>query len=88
MRNFLDRFRDVFGSDPNVVISGFHFMKSGDYTSDEIDDITETAQELKRMNTVFYTGHCTSQRAFDLMKPIMGEKLQALHSGLTISANS
>ena len=60
-------------------------MKAGDYTSEEIEDITETAKELNGMDTVFYTGYCTSQRAFDLMKPIMGEKLQALHSGMAIS---
>ena len=82
--NFLDRFRAVYGSDPDVVVSGFHFMKSGDYTQDELVDILETARELSKMSTVFYTGHCTSERAFDLMKPIMGEKLMALHSGLEL----
>jgi len=82
--NILDRFRDVYGCAPAAVFSGFHFMKRAPYTDAEIDDITATARELAAMDTVFYTGHCTSQPAFDLMKPIMGEKLRALHSGTEI----
>ena len=79
--NILDRFRDVYGCDPAVVVSGFHFMKKGDYTAEELADITATAEELARMDTVFYTGHCTSLPAYDLMKPIMGGRLHPLHSG-------
>ena len=82
--NILDRFREKYGRDPDVVISGFHFMKDGDYTPEELEDITETAKELSRMNTVFYTGHCTGQRAFERMKPILGDRLLALHSGMEI----
>lgn len=82
--NFLDRFRELYGKDPDAVFSGFHFMKAGDYTPEEIEDITETAKELSGMDTVFYTGHCTGRRAFTLMQPIMGGKLRALHSGLEV----
>ena len=82
--NFLDRFREKYGADPDAVVSGFHFMKAGDYMPEELEDITETARELSRMETVFYTGHCTGRRAFALMKPIMGNRLHALHSGMEI----
>lgn len=82
--NILDRFRAVYGCDPAVVVSGFHFMKKGAYTPEELDDITATAEELAGMGAVFYTGHCTSLPAYELMKPIMGDKLHALHSGTEI----
>ena len=36
------------------------------------------------MRTVFYTGHCTGKIAFDIMKEIMGEGLQKIHSGETL----
>ena len=29
----------------------------------------------------FYSRHCTSIPAYDIMKEIMGDKLRALHSG-------
>ena len=55
--NILDRYRDLFGGDPDVVISGFHMMKKQPYDCEELDVIDETARELARHNTVFYTGH-------------------------------
>ena len=38
-------------------------------------------EELAKMNTFFYSGHCTGIPAFEMMKEIMGDKLIALHSG-------
>ena len=56
-------------------------MKKTDYTPEEIRTIRETAMELKKMKTRFYTGHCTGQKALDLMKPVMGEQLKEIYSG-------
>lgn len=79
--NIIDRFVSLFGSYPYAVLSGFHMMKKEEYTSSEIRTIRETASELKRMPTLFYTGHCTGEPAFELMKKIMGDSLIKLHSG-------
>ena len=70
--NILDRYRDLFGGDPDVVISGFHMMKKQPYDCEELDVIDETARELARHNTVFYTGHCTGLPAFERMQTILG----------------
>lgn len=82
--NVLDHYQEIFGNLPNCVVSGFHMMKKAEYTQEEIASIKSTAQELSTLNTVFYTGHCTGQAAFDLMKPVMGEKLIQIHSGMVI----
>lgn len=82
--NILDRYQELFGAMPEVVISGFHMRKKGAYTPEETEVIQATARELRKTDTVFYTGHCTGQEAFELMKPIMGEQLRALHSGCVI----
>lgn len=82
--NILDRYRELYGSSPDLVVSGFHMMKKEAYTPEEIAVIEETAEELARMDTVFYSGHCTGQKAFDLMKPVMGDKLRPMHSGIRI----
>jgi len=80
--NILDRFREIFGTDPDYVISGFHMMKKdGEHTEEEKTVILETAHELSEMKTIFYSGHCTGIPAFEMMKKIMGDKLIALHSG-------
>lgn len=82
--NILDRYMEIYGSHPDLVISGFHMVQKGEYTKEDIKNIVDTAYALKEMNTVFYTGHCTGKTAYDMMKEIMGEKLQAIHSGETI----
>lgn len=84
--NILDRYREIFGSLPDVVISGFHMMKrEGEHTQAERDVIIQTARELSATDTLFFSGHCTGQPAFDLMKDIMGDRLRALHSGCEIN---
>ena len=80
--NVMARFRELYGADPDAVISGFHMMKKADYTADEIETIIHTAHELKNCkNTTFYTGHCTGERAFEIMKEIMGDQLVYVHCG-------
>lgn len=82
--NILDRYREIYGGVPDVVISGFHMMKKSGYTPEEEQDIRNTAEELKMGDTVYYTGHCTGQPAIDLMKPILKERLVQLHCGMEI----
>ena len=80
--NILDRYKEIFGNVPDYVLTGFHMMKKdGEHTEEEKEVIVQTAQELSQMNTVFYSGHCTSIPAFEMMKEIMGDQLIALHSG-------
>lgn len=79
--SILDSFHELFGAYPDTVISGFHMMKKLDYTEDEVTYIRQTAHELMKTKALFYTGHCTGQKAFDIMKEIMGERLLGFHSG-------
>ena len=85
--NILDRYKELFNSYPDYVITGFHMMKrEGEHTEEEKTVIIQTAHELSQLDTVFYSGHCTGIPAFELMKVIMGEQLIALHSGEHISS--
>lgn len=82
--NILDKFRSIYRCSPDVVISGFHMIKDGEYSQTEIDDVESTAAELAETDAVFYTGHCTGHTAFEIMKPLMGEKLHKLYPGKVI----
>ena len=82
--NWLDLFRKRYGKEPDAVIGGFHFMKNGEYSAEEEYSICETANELYKTSAACYTGHCTGDRAFTMMKEIMGSRLHALHSGMSI----
>lgn len=81
--NILARYHELYGAYPDAVVSGFH-MKKKEYTAEDDTLIMETAQQLKKMPTQFYTGHCTGEYAFDIMKKIMGGQLTYVHSGDTV----
>ncbi len=83
--NILERYEELYGGVPDVVISGFHMMKRSGYTAEEQEVILKTAEELDKSGAIFYTGHCTGQQAIDLMRPIMGEKLVQIHCGMKIN---
>lgn len=79
--NILERYEELFHAGPDAVISGFHLMQKEAYTADETEDIRRMAQALAERKAIFYTGHCTGQAAYEIMKEIMGEKLRPIHSG-------
>lgn len=82
--NILEAYAERFEGQPKMVISGFHMMKKTAFDEEDIQIIRETARELQKMDTVFYTGHCTGEPAFAIMKEILQEKLIFVHSGMTV----
>ena len=79
--NILDRYREIYGKNPDKVVSGFHMMKKQGLTDWDKEEIRKTARELAEMKTEFYTGHCTGAEAYEIMKDIMGDKLKFVHCG-------
>ncbi len=61
------------------VVGGFHLLDG--YESDE--ELTALARRLKARypDTRFYTGHCTGEHVFGVMKNVMGEQLQSFNCG-------
>lgn len=82
--NILDRYREIHNDVPDIVISGFHMVKKGEYEESERQIIKATAEELKKYDTIFYSGHCTGAEVFNIMKVIMGNQLREIHCGETI----
>lgn len=82
--NILEHYHTLYNSYPDVVVSGFHMRKKTEYTEEDIATIKETANNLCKLPTKFYTGHCTGEAPFEIMKEIMGEQLVYTYSGCTI----
>lgn len=61
---------------PDVLIGGFHLNKMEDP-----EEVKAVAAKLLLGGTVYYTGHCTGQAQFALLKEIMGPRLQRLSTG-------
>lgn len=81
--NILDRFRALYHTDPDVVISGFHMVQKLGYTQEDINMMKETANELAKLHTCFYTGHCTGEKAYEVMAPILGDRLRPIKTGMS-----
>ena len=79
--NIMENFIDKYGCEPDIAISGFHLMKKSVYTDDELSRIKDTAHALMKYHTRFITCHCTGEAAYGIMKNIMGDKLEYVHSG-------
>ena len=79
--NILDRYHALYGGYPDAAISGFHMMKKHGYSDEDITMIIDTALALRKLDTVFYTGHCTGVEPFNAMKKLMGDQLHYVHCG-------
>ena len=64
---------------PDVLIGGFHLSKLKDP-----DALQNIAAELLSGNTLYYTGHCTGEEQFIVLKERMGDRLRTLSTGLTL----
>ncbi|MBQ2288131.1 MAG: MBL fold metallo-hydrolase [Lachnospiraceae bacterium] len=82
--NIMEKAVDIRGKAPDVVISGFHMMQKNGYSEEDLKNIRETAYELKKYPTHFFTGHCTDVTPFELMKEIMGDQLTYAFCGDTL----
>jgi 7,8-dihydropterin-6-yl-methyl-4-(beta-D-ribofuranosyl)aminobenzene 5'-phosphate synthase len=68
---------------PDVLIGGFHFMKIN--TKDEgIDKLRKAADELNRYKCDYYTGHCTGEEQYKVLKSVIGERIKGFCTGTNI----
>lgn len=81
MLNILKKYENITGGVPDYVISGFHMVKKHGYKEEDFEVIIQTAEELKKLPTKFYTGHCTGEIPYNIMKEIMGDQIQYIHCG-------
>lgn len=61
---------------PDVLVGGFHFMNIQEEAC-----LTAAARQLLAFPTRYYTGHCTGQAQFAILKQQMGSRLQAFQTG-------
>ena len=67
---------------PDVVIGGFHYMKVP-MTQEGKTFLRDAAAALIRTGTEYYTGHCTGDDQYELLKSVMGGKLKRISCGFS-----
>jgi 7,8-dihydropterin-6-yl-methyl-4-(beta-D-ribofuranosyl)aminobenzene 5'-phosphate synthase len=87
--NMLDSVAQCFPDTPiEAVFGGYHLIGMP-----LLNNLAGTPQEIQDLGKVlleypvkqYYTGHCTGQKAFRLLKPVMGERLKYFPTGCRIT---
>lgn len=72
----------------HCVFGGFHLIDGKDYVEVEsTEELTEIANELTNLlpKARFYTGHCTGDKAIEVLSRKMEEKLTSFYAGMKIT---
>ena len=83
--NILRRAEAVLGRAPDAVLAGFHLYNPGTGQPEPRELVEAVGRELAaRKNTVYYTGHCTGEDAFSILKELLGDRLHHMSGGCTV----
>ena len=62
-----------------AILGGFHLFRTPD------DCVKAFAERLRDLNVQkIYTGHCTGQRAYEILHGVLGDKVAQMHTGMEI----
>jgi 7,8-dihydropterin-6-yl-methyl-4-(beta-D-ribofuranosyl)aminobenzene 5'-phosphate synthase len=89
--NILQSVRDFTDKSIASVIGGFHLLDGDrDYSYESATEIDTIAAKLEKdyPDTVFYTGHCTGNSAFEILKSKLKNKITRFYVGLSIHLNN
>jgi 7,8-dihydropterin-6-yl-methyl-4-(beta-D-ribofuranosyl)aminobenzene 5'-phosphate synthase len=83
--NILKHFYEMRGYYPTHVIGGFHLFnhRTGKPKNDET--LLGIANFLKKTEATFYTCHCTGEESFGFLRAEMGEQIQYLSGGTSLT---
>ncbi|NLX84778.1 MAG: MBL fold metallo-hydrolase, partial [Synergistaceae bacterium] len=77
---YVNRFKSI----PTHVVGGFHLSSSSLMRSEKPETVFEIGRYLLDSSAEFYTGHCTGDEAFNILKRTMGQMLNKISTGSRI----
>lgn len=83
--NILRRGTELGGRAPEAVFSGFHLTNPGLKRDEPEEFVLRVGAELARFPSAYYTGHCTGEGPYRILKEILGDRLAYLGCGLRFS---
>jgi 7,8-dihydropterin-6-yl-methyl-4-(beta-D-ribofuranosyl)aminobenzene 5'-phosphate synthase len=84
--NILRRAAELAGRAPDAVYAGFHLTNPGLGVDELSDSVRAIGAELRRWPCRFYTGHCTGQGPYGILKELLGAQLAPLSVGAVFEA--
>jgi 7,8-dihydropterin-6-yl-methyl-4-(beta-D-ribofuranosyl)aminobenzene 5'-phosphate synthase len=80
--NILRRGEALAGRAPDAVFSGFHLTNPGLKRDEPEDFVRRVGGALERFPSRYFTGHCTGEGPYRILKEILGDRLQYMGCGL------
>lgn len=65
---------------PDVFFGGFHFIRM----EPRGRELSEAIHQLQKFPIRYYTGHCTGQEQYAVLKEALGDRLHYLHTGTIV----
>ena len=65
---------------PDVLVGGFHFKQ----LPPDSEQLRAYGDAMAKFDTVFYTGHCTGEAQFEVLKTVLGDRLHAISTGAVV----
>ena len=81
--NILNAARARLGRLPDAVFGGFHFFQLDPSDPASAELVDSVGRQLLEGDTVYYTGHCTGEFAYERLKTILGDRLRPMCGGCT-----
>ena len=84
--NILDSVKQTIGKPISMVFGGFHLLDGYEGQYETEFEINKLADELTSHypETKFYTGHCTGEHVYKLLKDKLKDNLKLFYTGFTI----
>ena len=79
--NILNRAEKMTGTQMDAVFSGFHLSNPKTGKTEELTTVDVIGRLLKGKKTHYFTGHCTGQIPFEILKNIMKEQVSYISAG-------
>lgn len=84
--NILERAEELLSREVDAVFAGFHLYNPTLDESEPRETVEAIGNALAaRKKTRFYTGHCTGEASFAVLKSILGARLERMSGGSTVT---
>ena len=68
-----------------MVFGGFHLYNPASNVAEPNELVQELVKELSEWDIVYHTCHCTGNKAFQIMRDRMGDKMQYFYTGSAVT---
>lgn len=82
--NILKRMTELGYRAPDYVFGGFHLFNPSFKKSEDPALVRGVGEYLTKTPSVYFTGHCTGQEAYELLQGMMGDRMRYMATGSVI----